>query len=134
MTPELFWTALTMLFAATMWVPFIIGVNTTDSAGQVTADGRANVPGMVPWVVRAHRAHLNLLEQSMPMAALVLIAHVLEVSSTATVWAAAAFFWLRVAHAAFMIRAENQFPIRPIIFTLAWLCPVAMGVEVLRLA
>ena len=134
MTPELFWLTLTMLLAATMWVPFIIGVNATDSGQQVTADGRANVPGMLPWVQRAHRAHLNLLEQAMPMAALILVAHALNVSSWITIWAAAAFFWLRVAHAGYMIAAQSQFPLRPVIFTLAWLCPIALGVEILRLA
>jgi len=134
MTTELFWLTLTMLLAATMWLPFIIGVNTTESGEQVTKDGRANIPGMVPWVQRANRAHLNLLEQAMPFAALLVMAHVLGVSSAVTVWAAIAFFWLRLGHAAFMITSGNQIPIRPIIFTLAWLCPMAVGIEILRLA
>lgn len=134
MTPELFWLTLTMLLAATMWLPFIIGVNTTESGQQVTKDGRANIPGMAPWVQRANRAHLNLLEQAMPFAALVLLAHVLNVTSVVTVWAAIGFFWLRLAHAVFMITSGKQIPIRPIIFTFAWLCPVAVGIEILRLA
>ncbi|WP_147125563.1 MAPEG family protein [Shimia ponticola] len=133
MTPELFWLTLTMLLAATMWLPFIIGVNTTESGQQVTKDGRANIPEMVPWVQRANRAHLNLVEQAMPFAALVLLAHVLDVTSGVTVGAAIAFFWLRLAHAVFMITSANQIPIRPIIFTLAWLCPMAVGIEILRL-
>lgn len=133
MSTELFWLTLTMLLAVSLWIPFIIGVNTTESGSQVTKDGRANIPGMVPWVQRANRAHLNLLEQSMPMAALVLVAHSLGVTSVVTVWAVVAFFWLRVAHAVFMLRSENQIPVRPIIFTAGWMCAIAVGVEILRL-
>ncbi|MEO0665659.1 MAG: MAPEG family protein [Pseudomonadota bacterium] len=133
MTPELFWLTLTMILAASLWIPFIIGVNTTESSAQVTADGRANIPAMVPWVQRANRAHLNLLEQAMPLAVLVLIAHLGGVSSAITVAAVAAFFWLRVAHAGLMIWGRHTFPWRPILFTLGWFCPVVLGVELLRL-
>ncbi|MGR3466651.1 MAG: MAPEG family protein [Shimia sp.] len=50
-----------------------------------------------------------------------------------TVWAVAAFFFIRLAHAVFMIAAQSQFPIRPTIFTLGWLCSVAVFVEIIRL-
>ncbi|MGR3492188.1 MAG: MAPEG family protein [Shimia sp.] len=133
MTSELIWLSLTLILASSLWIPLIIGVNTTESGQQVTGDGRANVPGMLPWVHRAHRAHLNLLKQAMPFAGLILIAHVAGVSSLVTVWAAAAFFFIRLAHAAFMIAAQSQFPVRPTIFTLGWLCRVAVFVEVLCL-
>ncbi|MEL6915644.1 MAG: MAPEG family protein [Pseudomonadota bacterium] len=133
MTEELFWLTLTMVLAASLWIPFIIGVNSTESAEQVTADGRANIPAMVPWVQRAHRAHLNLLEQAMPLAVLVLVAEAAEVSSAVTVAAVAAFFWLRLGHAALMIWGRFTFPWRPVLFTLGWLSPLALAVELFRL-
>ncbi len=133
MTTELFWLLLTMLLAASLWIPFIIGVTTTESAQHVTADGRAMYTDMLPWVQRANRAHLNLLEQSMPFAALVIMAHALGVSSMFTIAAAIAFFWLRVAHAVIMLRIENQIPVRPIVFTAAWICSLIYVVEILRL-
>lgn len=133
MTPELFWLTMTILLAASLWIPFIIGVNTTESLQHVTPDGRADHAKMVPWVQRANRAHLNLLEQGMPFAALVLIAHLLGVSSALTVGAAAAFFWLRVAHAGIMLTMQKQIPIRPIVFTAGWICCVVLVVEILRL-
>ena len=132
MTPELFWLTLTMILAASLWVPFIVLVNTTP-AGKAVDNGLASIPEMPRLARMAHRAHLNLLEQALPFAALVLLAHALGVSSTVTVWAAAAFFWLRVAHAGIMLADMRQIPIRPIVFTLAWACVLAIGVEILRL-
>ncbi|MGR3542541.1 MAG: MAPEG family protein [Hasllibacter sp.] len=132
MTPELFWLTLTMILAASLWVPFIVLVNTTEAGAQVD-NGLAGVAAMPRPARMANRAHLNLLEQSMPFAALILLAHALGVTSAVTVWAAAAFFFLRVAHAAIMLLDMRQIPIRPIVFTLAWACVLAIGVEVLRL-
>lgn len=51
---------------------------------------------MVAWVHRSHRAHLNLIEQFVPFAAIVLVAHVAHVSTPITRWAVITFFWLRV--------------------------------------
>ncbi len=137
MTPELWWTAWTAILAASLWIPFIVGVNTAP-AGSLPQDPsdfvRPGDPGMHrPWVHRAYRAHLNLLEQFMPMAVLVVIAHLAGVTSAVTVWATGLFFALRLAHAAGMITGAARFPLRPIIFTAGWACVIAVGVEVLRL-
>ena len=133
MTTELFWLTLTMGLAASLWLPFIILVNTT-AAGAAVDNGLARYTDMGRAAQLANRAHLNLLEQGMPFAALVLLAHILGVSSGLTVLAAAAFFWLRLAHAAVMLWVGPQLPIRPIIFTAGWLCSLAFLVEILRLA
>jgi MAPEG family len=52
---------------------------------------------MEPWVQRSYRAHLNLLEQLLPFATIVFIAHLTKVSTPTTVWCSIVFFWLRVA-------------------------------------
>ena len=130
MTADLWWLTLSALLAASLWVPFIVGVNT---AGTGRADfTRPNDPALQrPWVHRAHRAHLNLLEQLMPMAVLVLIAQATGASGSVTSWAVAAFFWLRVAHAVGMITGRAGFPARPILFTAGWACVMTVGVAVL---
>lgn len=131
MTPELFWLVLTALLAASLWIPFIVGVNT--APGDHTDFTRPpRLRAMPAWIHRAHRAHLNLIEQFVPYAVVVLVAHILGVSTLVTAWAAAAFFWLRVVHAAGMISGLARFPFRPIVFTLAWLAILAIGWEVLR--
>ncbi|SFI26269.1 MAPEG family protein [Jannaschia pohangensis] len=129
MTPELWWMTWTALLAATLWVPFIVGVN-TEPAREGAEDPfvrPADLRHVRPWVHRAHRAHLNLLEQFLPMLAVVLIAHVAGISNGVTVWATGLFFALRIAHAVGMISGWARFPVRPMIFLAGWVCVLAVG-------
>ena len=132
MTPELFWTTLAALLTAALWIPYIVGVNRPDAAPSDFV--RPPDPSrQKPWVHRAFRAHLNALETLVPHAVLVLIAHQLEVSNIVTVWACALYFWLRLAHAVGYVTGTAGFPVRPLLFTSAFACTVAVGIEVLRL-
>ena len=125
MTTELFWLMLTAVLAASLWIPYVIGINTTPYAKpEGDPDTFVRPPDqrlMVPWVHRAFRAHQNLLEQFMPFAVIVIIGHLLGVSTPVTAWCAFLFFWLRVVHAVGMLTAWTRFPVRPIIFTLGWI-------------
>lgn len=138
MTPELVWLTLTALLAGSLWIPFVVGVNTEPAGHTPSADPQDNpflrppeVRAFRPWVHRAWRAHQNLLETLVPFAALVLIAHLAGVSTNVTVWASVVFFWLRLFHAVGMISGKAQFPLRPIVFTASWMCTVAIGVQLL---
>lgn len=134
MTGDLLWLTLTALLGASLWIPYIVGVNTAPAdEGHDRADfSRPADPSRErPWVHRAHRAHLNLLEQLMPMAVLVLVAHLMGASGGVTAWAVAVFFWLRVAHAVGMITGWAGFPARPLIFTAGWTCVMVVGVAAL---
>jgi uncharacterized MAPEG superfamily protein len=116
-----------MLLAASLWLPFIIGVNIHPPAG-VDPFLRTYDRTILPdWVQRADRAHLNLLEQAMPFAAIVLLAHLVGANSATTAWLAVAFLCLRLAHAVGMITGLARFPLRPLIFTSSWACVVAYG-------
>ncbi|MFM9942426.1 MAG: MAPEG family protein [Hyphomicrobiaceae bacterium] len=124
MTADLFWLLLTALLAASLWIPFIVGLNSTPYAGGAEHDFFVIPPDhhkMVPWVHRAFRAHQNLLEQFMPYAVIVLVGHSLGVHTAITAWCTMLFFWLRVAHAVGMITAWARLPVRPIIFTAGWI-------------
>ena len=130
MTPELFWLTMTALLAATMWVPFIVGVNATGMP--LPSENRPPDPSHAkPWVHRAWRAHLNLLEQFLPFAVIVLIAHLAGISTPVTTAAAAAFFGIRLVHATWMIAGLPVLPVRPILFTLGWVCICVIGVAIL---
>ena len=131
MTPELTYLTLTMMLAASLWIPYIVGINMHPLAEGDPFDRPAPLDAFPPWVHRAHRAHLNLLETALPFAALVLLAHSLQVSTGVTVWAAAVFFWLRMAHAIGMISGIAKFPVRPMIFTASWVCSLLIGWQVL---
>jgi len=131
MTLELTYLTLTLILAASLWIPYIVGVNKHPQEGIDSFERPPDLSGFPPWVHRAHRAHLNMIETAMPFAGLVLIAHILSVSTTVTMWAAAAFFWLRVTHAVGMISGIARTPARPLIFLLSWLCTLAIGLQIL---
>ncbi|UWQ16881.1 MAPEG family protein [Jannaschia sp. M317] len=135
MTPELWWMTWTAILAGSLWIPYIVGVNTEPATeGARPEDPFTRPPSqsdMRPWVHRAHRAHLNLLEQFLPMLALVLIAHAAGVNTGVTVWATGLFFAARVLHAVGMITGKAGFPLRPMIFNFGWFCILAMGGAIL---
>lgn len=123
------------VFAASLWIPYIVGVNTAPE-GSIPADAPdgfirpPNPSFQRPWVHRAYRAHLNLLEQFLPFAVIVLILDRIGGFNTVTYWTCIAFFWLRVAHAVGYITATARFPARPIIFTLGWVCVLVLASQV----
>lgn len=118
------------LMAASLWIPFIVGV-TTDPADPDNFTRPGDLQQLRPWVHRAHRAHLNLLEQFLPFAVLVFLVDRLDAYSALTYWTAIAFFWLRVAHAVGMITGVAKMPLRPILFSAGWACCLLMGYAVL---
>jgi uncharacterized MAPEG superfamily protein len=123
MTTELFWLLLTAILAACLWIPFIVGVNLQpeSSSEQDSFIVPPDPLKMPPWIARSYRAHQNLLEQFLPFAVIVLIGNAQGISNSITQTCVIIFFWLRVAHAIGMITAWARLPIRPIIFTTAWL-------------
>ena len=122
MTPELKWLMYTALLAGSLWIPFIIGVNTTDFRGKEQLFVRPpDASQMKPWVHRSLRAHQNLLEQLLPFSIVVLVGAISRVSTSITVACAITFFWLRVAHAIGMISGLARLPIRPMIYVAGWL-------------
>ena len=131
MSTELLYLTLTALLAGSLWIPYVVGVNM--HGDETTADfTRVPDPARLPWwVQRANRAHLNLLEQFLPMAVLVLIANAIGVSNSVTAWTMVAFFWIRMVHAVGMITAWVRFPLRPIIFTSGWICILIYGWQIL---
>lgn len=120
MTVELAYLLATAVLAASLWIPFIVGVNSIPDKDFSDFTRPPDHTAMPAWVHRAFRAHLNMIEQFVPFAAIVLVGHMLGVSTSITAIAAGAFFWLRVAHAVGMISGLAVFPIRPIIFTAGW--------------
>jgi uncharacterized MAPEG superfamily protein len=63
------------------------------------AGNREGLPDLTGWAGRAQRAHLNMLENLILLAILVLVAQAAGVRNSATLLGAQLFFWGRVAHA-----------------------------------
>jgi len=118
------------LFAASLWIPYIVGVNMHMPKGINPFQRPHGGEGLPDWVLRSNRAHLNLLEQGMPFAILVLILHQIDGFTALTAWTTVVFFGLRVAHAAGMITGVAQMPLRPLIFTWGWVCILILGYAV----
>jgi uncharacterized MAPEG superfamily protein len=131
MTTELTWLMCTALLAGSLWIPYVVGINTTDFEGKKEIFARPpDIGKMVPWVHRSYRAHMNLLEQLMPFAVIVLIGAVSKVSTPVTAWCAIIFFWLRVAHAIGMITGIARAPIRPLIYLGGWVAMIVMAWQI----
>ena len=122
MTTELTYLFLMTVILACAWIPHIIGQVLTQ--GFLTGDDYTNLRNQADfpaWVRRANRAHINLVEQFGAFAALVLIAHVLDVSSKWTVMAAAVFFWARIAHFVIFLVGVRILMARTVIFSVSWI-------------
>lgn len=126
MTLELHVLLASAVFTASVWIPYIVGVNKTPYGGEADTFSRPPNPALMePWVHRAHRAQANLVEHFAPFAAIVLMAMILGVSNVWTVGCAFAFLALRVLHAWGMIGGWARFPSRPALFTAGWAVTVA---------
>jgi uncharacterized MAPEG superfamily protein len=130
MTTELWYLFWTTLLLAVLWIPFVVG--SVQTAGPLQPEeyrfGR-NIE-FPQWVRRANRAHVNLVEQFAPFAALVVIAHIAGVHNTVTVWCAAVFFWIRILHAIVYISGFAQFRARTVLFTIAFVALVVYAWEI----
>jgi uncharacterized MAPEG superfamily protein len=82
------------------------------------AGNREDIPAATGWAGRARRAHLNMLENLVLFAALVLVAHAAGRSNAMTVLGAQLFFWGRLAYAVIYVAGV------PWLRTVVWLVSV----------
>lgn len=82
------------------------------------AGNREDVPALTGLAGRAKRAHLNMIENLVLFATLVLIAAVAGKANATTAMGAALFFWARVAYAVIYVAGI------PWLRTAAWLVSV----------
>jgi uncharacterized MAPEG superfamily protein len=79
-------------------LPYTMGFIAT--RGLLTVAGnREDFPTGTGWIGRSHRAHLNMVENLVPFAALVLAAAVTGKADAWTALGAQVFFYSRVSHA-----------------------------------
>jgi len=115
MTPELHYLAMIATFTALLWIPYILNALASNKLSD--AVGYPATPlALSAWAERLKKAHYNAVENLVVFAALVLVAHTLEISNAATMSASAAYFWARIVH--------------PIAYTLAipWLRTLSFAV------
>lgn len=99
MTTELYWLVLSIFLTSLLWVPYIL--NRLFEQGILTAlwDPDGETSTLVPWAKRLMSAHVNAVENLVVFAPLVIVAHILGVSTEMTELAAIVYFYSRLAHA-----------------------------------
>jgi uncharacterized MAPEG superfamily protein len=97
MKPELMYLLWVTILTALMWVPYVL--DRMAVRGLVDTVGYPENPKpQSPWARRMQSAHANAVENLVIFAVLVLVANATGVSNAATVFAAALYFWARLAH------------------------------------
>jgi len=100
MSPELFWLAVTTTLTALLWLPYI--TNWIFEKGLIASIWDPieydHNQAKAPWARRMLKAHENAAENLAVFAPLVLILHVLGISTPATVAACFVYFVARLMH------------------------------------
>ncbi len=130
MTTELYWLTLTALMTALFWVPYVHNRMVMTGLGGALAGSAPDSSSLSTWAQRAGRAHTNAIENLAIFAPIVLTAHVLGISNTATKAAVVVYFFARLLH--FVVYSAGIPAARTLTFTAAWLAQIAIIASVLR--
>ena len=128
MTSELTSLAWAVALNAIMWLPYIL--NTVMVRGLADAVSYpADPKPLAPWADRMKKAHYNGVENLVIFSAAVLIANAAGISNETTVMAAQVYVWARLVH---LVAYTAAIPwVRTLAFAVAWLCTVAILVQVI---
>ena len=98
MNTELLYLTFVAALTGLLWVPYIL--DRLAVRGLIDAVGYPDNPKpQSAWAQRLMKAHGNAVENLVVFAALVLLAHAVEVSNAAIAGASVVYFWARVVHA-----------------------------------
>jgi len=98
MSNEMFWLVITTAMTGLMWVPYILDRVVVRGLMPAMANPSPKDKPQSAWAERMMAAHTNAVENLVIFAPLVLAAHALSVTTAATVFACALYFWCRLAH------------------------------------
>ena len=121
----LVWLSTLTLF---MWVPYVLSGMINDGL-IATFTWQGDEKQRSIWAARAKRAHYNAIENLIPFAAIVIVAHLAEISNDATAAAATAYFWLRAIH--YVFYAVGISYIRTAAFALSWLAQLCIVYQII---
>lgn len=102
-----------------LWIPYTLAIVQTRGLARTVGYPTGEYGDLPDWAQRNYRAHMNLVENLAPFAALVLLAHLAGQASGATAFGAALFYWARLAHAIVHIAGIPW--ARTIAFAIAWI-------------
>ena len=115
---ELRMLAYSAFLCLVLWIPYILSEIQVRGLARAVGYPTGTYDDLPDWAQRTQRAHMNLVENLAPFAALVLLAHLSGQASAATAFGAALFFWARLGHAIVHIAGVPW--ARTIAFAVAW--------------
>ena len=124
MPKEFFWLTLTVAMTGVFWVPYILDrILVRGLMGAMATPSRGDKL-QSEWADRQMLAHTNAVENLVIFAPLVLVAHALSISTGATVFACALYFWARLAH--YFIYTFGIPVLRTLSFAAGWVAQVIL--------
>jgi uncharacterized MAPEG superfamily protein len=126
MSADLVYLALSAGLCALLWVPYVLARFSAWGIAD-TVGYPENPPALPGWAQRAQRAHVNMVENLIPFAALVLAAHAAGAVTALTALGAGLFFWGRLVHAVVYIAKVPW--ARTLAFVVAWVGIVVIFVD-----
>ena len=99
MTTELYMLAYCAILCILLAFPYTLALIGTVGLIRAVSYPQPTHNDLAPWVQRAKRAHLNLVENLPVFAVIVLIAHVAGISNPTIVLGAQVVFWARIVMA-----------------------------------
>lgn len=117
MTTDLWMLVYTTLLCLLMPLVYVVGEMQVPGGMEWGLGNRDKPFELPPWAARAKRAHANLVENLLPFAALVLVAHVAGKANATTALGATLFFWSRLAYA--VIYTAGITTVRTLVFFVA---------------
>lgn len=131
LAPELYWTTLTIVLTALLWVPHIL--QRVIELGLVAAlsDPRHDVKTQAPWAQRAIAAHTNAVENLVIFAPLAVIVSMTNMGTAMTATAAMIYFYARLAHYVIYVMALPW--LRTPMFVIGFACQLVLAGTLLGL-
>jgi uncharacterized MAPEG superfamily protein len=102
-----------------LWIPYILAEIQVRGVSSAVGYPTGKYDDLPDWAQRSQRAHMNMVENLAPFAALVLLASIADQASAATALGAALFFWARLVQAIVHIAGIPW--ARTLAFTVAWI-------------
>jgi len=128
---ELFWLTLTTVLTGLLWVPYILDRISVRGLMTTLDNPSPRHKPQTPWAVRLMNVHINQIENLVVFAILVLVLDALAISTPATVFACAFFFWARLAYA--VVYTLGIPVLRTLAFTVGFLAQVALVLAIFRI-
>tara|TARA_B100000767_G_C19663387_1_gene492018 strand:+ start:422 stop:817 length:396 start_codon:yes stop_codon:yes gene_type:complete len=128
MSNELEVLAVTCGVTLLMWLPYVLA-RIKIVGLMALLSYRSDDVALPAWAMRAKRAHNNTIENLVPFAGLVIVAHLLNVTNDATYAAAVSYFGFRIAH--YVVFIFGVPVVRTLTFAGCWLAQLCLLFQIL---